>query len=195
MSQAARGSWGNVGRQESGEAQKGRGTRTHRASVHQPVRLLLAIQRVPVGFVPFLTSPKKQKSKQIFKKCYVQGQELLHIFWSKIASVPDALNHLPHLLRQLPRAIMTTGSKHCQHHTSAPGTTVTNFTTAGSGDDDHAGQYLTSPASDWVPCFDQQHDQQGDRQMPVHTRDGAQQWWSQSALVFSLPVCPSLSLQ
>lgn len=145
----------------------------------------------------FLSLPvlKKQETKQIKKKKLCSRPGVLHIFWSKIASVPDAINHLPHLLRQLPRAIMTTGSKHCQHHTSAPGTTVTNFTTAGSRDDDHVGQNLTFPASDWVPFFDQQHDQHGDRQMPIHTRDVAQQWWSQSVLVFSLPVCPSLSLQ
>lgn len=124
--------------------------------------------------------------------------EVLHISWSKIASVSDALNHLPHLLRQLPGAITTTDSKHCQHHTSVPGTTVTIFPTAGSRDDDHVGQNVTSLASDWVPCFDQQHDQDGDRQMPVHSRDVAQQRWSQSVpfspYLFVL-LCPSSELE
>lgn len=187
-----------MGRQEGGEARKGWGTRTHRATVHQPIRLLLAIQRVPVSFVPFLASPKKQKTQMNEQKKAMFRPGVLHISWSKIASIPDALNHFPHLLRQLPRAIMITDSKHCQHRTSALGTTVTVFPTAGSRDDDHVGQNLTSPASDWVPCFDQQHDQHGDWQMPVHTRDVAQQWWPQSVL-FSLYLfvllCPSSELE
>ena len=50
----------------SGQAQEEMGeTRedgTHGASVDQPIRLLLAIQCVPVCFLPFLSSPEKPKA-------------------------------------------------------------------------------------------------------------------------------------
>lgn len=35
---------------------------THRASVHQPVCLLLAVQGISVCFVPLLSSPEKPKA-------------------------------------------------------------------------------------------------------------------------------------
>lgn len=69
------------------------GTQTHRASVHQPIRLLLAIQRVPVGFVPFLSSPKTKQ-----KLC--SGPAVLHIFRSKTTSILDDLDLFLHLLKK-----------------------------------------------------------------------------------------------
>ena len=45
-----------------GWAGKPGGVHTHRASVDQPVRLLLAIQSIPVCFIPFLSSPEKPKA-------------------------------------------------------------------------------------------------------------------------------------
>lgn len=46
---------------------------THRASVDQPIRFLLAIQCVPVCFIPFLSSPEKPEAM-------VKASERLDLF-------------------------------------------------------------------------------------------------------------------
>lgn len=74
-------------------AQEREGTHTHRASVHQPVRLLLAIQRIPISFVPLLSSPKT-------KQRLCSGPAALHIFRSKVTSILDDLDLFPHLLKE-----------------------------------------------------------------------------------------------
>ena len=44
---------------------------THRAPVHQPVRLLLAVQRAPVHLVPLLPGPEKPQAT-------LEARKMLH---------------------------------------------------------------------------------------------------------------------
>lgn len=71
---------------------------THRASVHQPVRLLLAVQREPVRLVPLLPGPEKPQAT-------LQARKMLHLLltdgppsrWSPfpMGPIPDHSPHLP----------------------------------------------------------------------------------------------------